>query len=163
MKLRGLVLGLALFFLLPAISHADVVYTFEASLAAGANSPSTFTWSFEVPSLLTTSTGITPVLSQSVTGVMASDGCVISLVAIIDPASEYDVQTNFQFGCPFSSVIYTTATPISGPGTYGFVDPLGDSNFLTVSETGETLEPSSLLLLGTGLLGLAFIRRAALS
>jgi hypothetical protein len=157
LRLSTVILGLSLILLMPAVSRADDIYTFNANFPAGSpDGLSTFSWSFDVPSLLTTTMTITSLSSESVTGVLSDFGvCTISSAEITDPSTEFDVQTNFTgLGC-IPHITFMAATPtITHLGMYGSINPLTVSNSLTISPTTSTPEPSALILVGLGLVAL---------
>ena len=58
-----------------------------------------------------------------------------------------------------TSTLYNPMTNIFTPGTYDFTDTSSNPYTLTVTAVSATPEPSSLMLLGTGALGLAGVVR----
>lgn len=137
-----LVLGLA-----PS-AKADAIYTFNNTTFDG------FSWSFEVPSILTTTTTITSFLSTNVdpAGKLAFEGCTnIDSVTITDPQSTGLITTHFSGSGSCSNSI--DLGDITTFGTFGT-----ETIFLTIAPTSAP-EPSSLLLLAGGLISFVGLRR----
>jgi hypothetical protein len=90
MRLRVVILVVGLCLSFSALSRADAVYTFNGDVS-GARIPggtlpagSIFSWSFRVPSLLTTDFTTGSFLTMSVAGGLA--GCSIVAATIVAPA-----------------------------------------------------------------------------
>lgn len=136
--------ALSLFLLLllvPTGSRADVIYSQQAD-ALG----TVYTWTVDVPSLLTTTTSFST-FSSSVVG--GPSGCTITGVSIDNPLSSSPGTETAIHNCGSLLLfggIYTS--PFSGPGTY-------PEPGLIMTITTNAPEPATLTLLGTGLLGLA--------
>ena len=127
-------------------ANADAIYTLSNSVAG-------FSWSFEVPAIITTDTTITSFLSTNIdpNGFFGSHGCTaINSVQIFAPSSLGDVRTDLSPSCTDDSVF----GPITSFGAFG----IGDFALLTISPSGVP-EPSSLLLLAGGLTGLLGLRQ----
>ena len=148
-RLADAILGLSLFLLMPALSGADALYTYSLNLPSSFPSigPSTVNWTFDEPSILTSSTMIpsSSLLSASVEGVLSSDGCSISSVTILSPTTTGGVSTSFT-GCQTPGLLTIFPAAIASYGTFTSAD--------TTLEITSTSEPSSLVFLGLGLVAL---------
>jgi hypothetical protein len=165
LRLTSAILGLSLFLLMPALARADALYTYNQSFSSAPDGPSTFGWSFDESSLLTSTATITTFLSASVTGALSS--CTITSAVIANPATTFDVTTNFTgSGCPIESFEIGPGTPgITSLGTYGpFTGTTPPFTLvLTVTSTAATPESSSLVLFGLGLAGVGLLMRKRLA
>jgi hypothetical protein len=124
---------------------ADVIYSYNDPFFGDS-------WSFEVPTIITTTTTITSFLNTNIVagGVVAGAGCTaIDFVQIIDPNTS-------------SANVTTHCSPVDSSFSLGFSGPITSFNTFTDSFVGvATLtispspsgvpEPSSLLLLAGGL------------
>lgn len=122
--------GLALFAVLQPAANAGTQYTFNLTLPLNLSlyGPSTVSWSFTVPSILTNTTYIAAgnLSSQSVTGALAAQGCTIEAVEITSPpgtslefntvASNWVVATYFA-GCNLFITNYYVS-PLTSSGSY---------------------------------------------
>lgn len=145
-------------FAAPRPASAGVVYTFSTTASSGGETL-TSSFSFEVPAIITGTgpTNITSLLSESDTGSFwTSPSCMsepISVVQIDHPSGASNtlagsVSEQSSSSCSVTSVLNA---PFDTFGTFLSTD---GSSTLTITQTSATPEPSSLLLLGTGLLGL---------
>ena len=134
-------LGLGLL-LVSSAAHADVLYSFSAT----GTSVGPFGWSFTEPSLITSNTSVT---AANLTSVTNPAGCAISSVSIANPlATSINVFTNFSPPCGSGLSSIGTEDLIVGGGP---INHIGTFGTLVVSAVPE---PSSLILLGAGALGL---------
>ncbi len=141
-----------LLLMVPAIGRADAIYTFSGSTVPSTYIPSADTWSADVSSILTTTTTISSFLSKSTTGVLGSDGCTITSVEVINPSIALELATTFNSGCPLTTFTLVLGLPDTQFGT------LTDGNdTLTIAPAASTPEPSSVLLLGVGILALGML------
>lgn len=149
------ILAVILFLLVPALARADSTYTFDGSTVPLTVIPSTYSWSFDVSSILTTTTTITSLLSESTTGVLNTDGCTIASVEVISPSTSLELATSFS-GCPLTTITLVFGLPFAQVGTL-----TDNSDTLTISSATltSTPEPSSLVLLGFGLLALVGVAK----
>ena len=149
MKLAKVVLGLTLFLLLPALSRADALYTYSLNLPSSFPSlgPSTVSWTLDEASILTSNITIpaSALQSDSVGGVLASNGCSISSVAIFSPTTAGAITTFFS-GCGTPGLLTIFSGPITTNGAFTATDA-------TLGIT-STPEPGNFALLGLGLLAL---------
>lgn len=146
-SLMVLVLMLTCFLATAAPAKADAIYSFDSTDFG-------FSWSFEVPEIITTDTTITNFLSTSVlpTSFFAPGCATIDSATILpnpNPQGFSGVNTVFSgtvCGNGFSN--FGVVGPIASFGTYILA---GDTT-LTVSPAAATPEPATLLLLGAGLI-----------
>jgi hypothetical protein len=154
MKLVKVVLGLTLFLLLPTLSRADALYTYSLNLPSSFPSlgPSSVNWTLDEPSILTSSITIpaSSLRTDSVGGVLASNGCSISSVAIFSPTTAGAITTFFS-GCSTPGLLTIFSGPITTFGAFTATDA-------TLGIT-STPEPGNLVLLGLGLLALIGVAR----
>jgi PEP-CTERM motif len=137
-----LVSALIAFAVVPS-ARADVIYSYNDTFFGAS-------WSFEVPTVITTTTTITSFLKTNIVagGIIAGSGCTA-----IDSA---------QIANPSSSLAGLATTCSPGPNTFpaSFSGPITSFSTFTDAVTGATLtissspsgvpEPSSLLLLAGG-------------
>jgi hypothetical protein len=146
-----LVSALIAFAVVPS-AKADAIYSYNDTLFGAS-------WSFEVPTVITTTTTITSFLNTNIVagGVMAGAGCTaIDSAQIVNPSSS------------LANVI-THCTPVDSQFTAGFSGPI--TSFNTFTDTFDLItltitpspsgvpEPSSLLLLAGGLTVLGVRRK----
>jgi hypothetical protein len=167
MRLRLVVLVLALCFFFPKLSLADELYTFSVDYShVGVNVPgSTLQWQFEVASILTTPTTITSFLSASLGPGFSGCGSISDAqIPLASPFSGYSsfVVTDFTGSCPDG---------VTGAGTLFVQSLTSDGVYDAYAHNGNVLigtltisavpEPSAIFLLGSGLLtlvGFAFFK-----
>lgn len=153
MRLRLLAAAVCLF-AISAAARADVLYTLTVAFPGpGGTSFIDGVTTFEEPSILTSTTDI-PESSLSTDGFQFSNGLTI------DPVNYSGCPSlpATPFGCVFGTFVDGLrlddgfAAPLTSPGTYTA------NQFVTLSIT-QTPEPSSICLLGTGVLGLIGVAR----
>jgi len=152
MRIRLGICLLAACLFLPTMARADeFLYSYTSSSDG-------FSWSFEVPSLITSSVTITSFLSSSVnpTGGFGSFGCdTITSVQLLQPEIAGDnALVTSSSACAGEIAQFTPAID-----TIGSFTPTGIVGTLTIKEVSTTPEPSSLLLLAPGFLGVLGARR----
>ena len=131
-------------------AKADAIYTLT-------DTSNGFSWSFEVPAILTSTTTITSFLNTSIdpTKKLFFEGCTsIDSVLIEDPQSTGAVTTSFAGGTCFSTRDFGTITTV---GTF-----VSGTTPLTITSSGVP-EPSSMLLLAGGLISFLTLRRKRLT
>ncbi len=126
-------LGMAVLAALQPAAIAGTQYTFNLNLPLNLSlyGPSNVSWSFTVPSILTNTTYIAAANldSQSVTGVLAAQGCTIQAVEITSPPG-----TGLEFNTATSN--WVVATYLQGCNlvlTNIYVTPLASSGIYTSS------------------------------
>jgi PEP-CTERM motif-containing protein len=165
MRVRPAVLTLGLCLILPSLLRADTIYNLSVdySFLLGNQPGSTLQLQFVVPSVLaTTTTGITS-FTDSVGGSLS--GCIGSTAEVDNPASTSSlIILNFSPFCGPGNIFEGAAAAfnqsIASEGSHTAYYRPGSSTVIGTLTITSTPEPSSLLLLATGLLGLSpMVRR----
>jgi hypothetical protein len=155
----------------PVAAHADTTYDVTGNFSDVASSPLTGTYTINTSGVITaadlTLQGLTFDILNG--GSAPIPGLTTYSYAFVDTATNpSDIELEILGSSTVCSGQIYTCTLFGGPQlTNAFVSP-DQLNLISGSaslETSATPEPSSLLLLGTGLLGLAFVafRRAKAS
>lgn len=135
---------------------ANVVYRFTSPSGTLASS-----FSFTMPSVITgtgVSAAITSFTSASDTG-PGWGGCgPITAVSISDPSGGGILSTGIPINTTSCTAFFAFTSTIDTLGTFAGMFGSSESATLTITQSSATPEPSSLLLLGSGLLGLAGIK-----
>lgn len=154
-------LGLALLLTVvaPAAKADPIEYTFQG-ITVTARGTVNWTWSFETPSILMSSTTISSFLSTDASGVQL--GCMITSAVISPTASPFvSVRTNFDPAVCGGLTLAEQAVTWSGEftvlGTY--THPSGSQLTIGSVPAAVVPEPATLTLLVSGLLGVGIVRR----
>jgi hypothetical protein len=131
----------------PALAKADAVYTFT--------DVNEYSWSFQVPGLITTIITITTFLSTNVVPGSIEEGggigsAVIDSVTITPQGFSPHVFTVFLVGIGGTGSANAEFFPLTAFGTFSAVDPFGNPITLTISPSLSTPEPASLYCLSPG-------------
>ena len=160
------ILAILICLLVPTIASADpVLYTLSTDYSGIDGLPvgSTVSWQFEVPSLLTATTTITSFMSASLgSGLSGCGGVLDAQLPIIPAPNPYsgEVITDFQASCNGISDVVTYTFGDLNPGVHTARDFSGQIvGTLTIASVPE---PSSLMLFGSGVLGLVGVIRRKL-
>jgi hypothetical protein len=160
------ILAILICLLVPTIASADsFLYTLSTDYSGIDGLPvgSTVSWQFEVPSLLTATTTITSFMSASLGPGLSSCGGVLDAILFPSGApSPYsgEVITDFIGSCNGISDVVTYTFGDLNPGVHTARDFPGQIvGTLTIASVPE---PSSLMLFGSGVLGLVGVIRRKL-
>jgi hypothetical protein len=156
MRMRLIALVLLGYLASAALAKADAIYSMN-------DQTSGYSWSFDVPAILTTTTSISSFLSTKIVpgGNAAGAGCTaIGSVEIFLPSSFSIVEINTNMTCSPSNKSFTPFFngPITSFNTFASTSV---NATLTISPSAATPEPSSLLLLVAGLSAFGARRRLA--
>jgi hypothetical protein len=128
----------------PRLAKADALYTFVV--------PNEWSLSFDAPGLITTTTTVTSFLSTNVVLPLCGAENQIPTISGVSIMPTFPGLLDTGFVCPFGGAggpIADFSSPLTAFGAYS-TEVIGFPATLTISAVPE---PSSLLLLGTGLLG----------
>jgi hypothetical protein len=166
MRLRLVVLVLALCLFLPKLTLADELYTLSVDYSGINGFPvgTSVQWQFEVPSILTSTTTITDLLSFSLGSALSGCGGIASVEVDNPSSTKPDALAFFGNLCGSNGVtggaISFFGAAINAAGVYTAYTKNGIANgTLTISAVPE---PSAIFLLGSGLLtlvGFAFLKK----